>query len=131
MYHSFFVSLKVCSRPVPPSIFLSGGPSEEMPFVKCTGRDLESPLGLLTIRGDRSRDSRDPRPYPSALRSEWVHISRALVINLWQDQVGVSAEKGLETDTAISLPFISKQSLFYSGKQHPQMKTTVPSLPFC
>lgn len=110
MYHSFFVSLKVCSRPVPPSIFLSGGPSEEMPFVKCTGRDLESPLGLLTFRGDRSRDSRDPRPYPSALRSKHVHISWALVVNLWQDQVGVSAEKGLEIDTAISLPFPSKQS---------------------
>ena len=78
--------------------------------MKCTGRDLESLLGLLTVRGDRSRDSRDPRPYPFALRSKHVHISRALVVNLWQDQVGVSAEKGLEIDTAISLPFPSKQS---------------------
>ena len=71
------------------------------------------------------------QPYPSDLRSEGVHVSWALVVNLWQDQVGDSAEKGLEIDTVISLPFPSKQPQFYSGKQETQMKTTIPSLPFC
>lgn len=131
LYHSsfFFKSLLQTSAS---QHFLFAGPSEKTSFVKCTGRDLESQMGLLTATGDWSRDSSCPRPYPAALRSEDVHISWAHSgKSLARPSGGFCRERTCDRHCDFPPFSLKTEPRFYSGKQLTQLKSTIPSFPIC